>query len=217
MNKNKMIAEGLKRMNTEAVLAFQVKDYNRAIGIYDQVLMFENKLNFTQSAGETNVNIANIYCLSGNYDKALKALEEAERYFIMSKHDNGLYRVFQLKCEISTYQEKFAIARTYLEKCIKLNLNIKQNGDVQYQCAIVYKKENNLQKSVEHFSMALKIFEKIRDYSKMKVCLKQRSMVFLEMNKKYLATQDSRRLEQLNRITEAMSNKTPSDMQLAID
>jgi len=96
MKLNKEIANTLKLMNIAAIANINTGEYNKAIEIFEQSKILEEKLGLTLQAAESLVNIGNTYYLLKDIDTAIKYIESALCIFQTHNNRRGMLNAYQI-------------------------------------------------------------------------------------------------------------------------
>ena len=82
------IADTLLKMDKKAALFLANQNYEEALNAYEEILKAQEQLKLEKLCGQTLLNIANIYMVQNDYDKALKCINKASSLKTMQTNNN---------------------------------------------------------------------------------------------------------------------------------
>jgi tetratricopeptide (TPR) repeat protein len=167
---NQTIANTLKAWNLDAMQCVQDKRYQEAINKFKKALKIEETLQIHREAGQTLINMANVYYMMGQYAPALKILKCAESKFKDDCDSDTIYNLQSMNGLLHFLLKHYPTSLSHYKKCLELPVDQNKKAKTQYQLACVYYKMKNIGFAMEHVNVAILIFSKTSNSSGRRDC-----------------------------------------------
>ena len=194
----KRISDILHELDQRAGLAVADHNYDEALAIYQEILKAQGNLNLEKLCGHTMMNIANIYLLKEEYEKALVYVERASKLkTIQNDHkDSGNIQI--LRANISFLLQHLDEAEAILTREIKRNKNDSICGRMELMLFSHYMRSNRKSKARTVVDNAIKHFQVAKDKEELRRALECRVTYFKCLGQEQYARLDEMEIARLS-------------------
>lgn len=119
INARRTIAEAYNGLGNDA---YEKKDFETALGYYNQSKAYFNELKAYLNVADIDNNIANIYSGENKFEKAKKAYREALKIYVSEKNKNSELYIYYNLAEVLRKEQLYDSSLYYLNLCLDLSL-----------------------------------------------------------------------------------------------
>ena len=154
------IADTLLKMDKKAALFLANQNYDEALNAYEEILKAQEQLKLEKLCGQTLLNIANIYMIQNDYDKALECINKASSLKTMQtdNNDRGNLKLSYANCLFRLGQANEA--ESELKKELMKSYSKTLSGKMELMLFSYYMENNNkaaaracVDKAINHFKL----------------------------------------------------------------
>lgn len=154
------IADALLKMDQRAALFLANQNYEEALNVYEEILKAQEQLKLEKLCGQTLLNMANIYMVQNDFDKAFDCINKAALLKTMqtNNNDRGNLKLCYANCLFRLGKAKEA--ELELKKELMKNYSKTLYGKMELMLFSYYMETNNkaaartyVDKAINHFKL----------------------------------------------------------------
>lgn len=154
------IADALLKMDQRAALFLANQNYEEALNVYEEILKAQEQLKLEKLCGQTLLNMANIYMIQNDFDKAFDCINKAALLKTMqtNNNDRGNLKLCYANCLFRLGKAKEA--ELELKKELMKNYSKTLYGKMELMLFSYYMETNNkaaartyVDKAINHFKL----------------------------------------------------------------
>lgn len=184
------IVDMLHEMDQRAAYALMEEDYDKALGMYKEILSAQEALKLEKLCGHTMLNMANIYLIKEDFDTAMEYIEKVSQIKIVMKDDvdRGNIEMFRANA-LFMYSDAKEAEKILLSE-LKKNKNHTSCGKMQLILYSYYMRENMKVKARTILEKAIGSFRVSGNKDELKRALTYRMNYFLSVGQPQYAKLD---------------------------
>ncbi len=165
-----------------------LKNINRIIELYKDIVNYAKKYNLIKILGETDLIVGQTYLSIKDYEKALDYIESAILYFYESKDYKNLSKSFLKQGNIYYLKELYEVALNSYQKAISFYGNLEEGdlelkSDIYFDLAACYNNLKNHDLAISYANEVCQIDKKLKDKERYVKSLIKSSSTLIRTNK----------------------------------
>ena len=191
------IADTLLKMDKKAALFLADQNYEEALNAYEEILKAQEQLKLEKLCGQTLLNIANIYMVLNDYDKAFECINKAASLKTMqtNNNDRGNLKLCYANCLFKLGKAKEA--ESELKKELVKNYSKTLYGKMELMLFSYYMETNNKAAARTYADKAINHFKLDQNTNELLRALHARVDYFKSVGQAHYARYDEIEIERL--------------------
>ena len=191
------IADALLKMDQRAALFLANQNYEEALNVYEEILKAQEQLKLEKLCGQTLLNMANIYMVQNDFDKAFDCINKAALLKTMqtNNNDRGNLKLCYANCLFRLGKAKEA--ELELKKELMKNYSKTLYGKMELMLFSYYMETNNKAAARTYVDKAINHFKLDQNTNELLRALHARVDYFKSVGQEHYARYDEIEIERL--------------------
>jgi tetratricopeptide (TPR) repeat protein len=199
MDLNEQIARTLKLLNKASMAAVSMGQYEKAIDLLEQEMKLELDLGLSLQAAESRMNLANVFLIMGDSERAKANAAAALDVFAANRQGHHACNAVFVLGEIQLQEGACENALLAYRDCLRMGLDGKDESACHMKIALASLRMDDAAGFLEHIQRAIHGFERIPFPPGLRACLMERARFYEGTGKTHLARMDMARHDALYR------------------